>query len=411
MKKSMRNIIIVLFIVICGASIAYYALKPIELEVIEAQNKDLVDYIEEDGKVISYNETYLTPKVSSQIVEIHKSNGDKVKKGDLIVSLDDSILKNQLAVLDAQILAFDEEKKMTEEQLTYQISEQKIAANRLKNAFDFAKDNYNDGEKLRNAGSISENEFNKIKQAYKDANGAYNQALESINSLESRYRKTVEANGSFESLKMQYNNIQLQIENSKIYSLSDGVIEGFDVKLGEFVSPQIRIGKVIDNNRYLVKSYVLTEDILELNINDIVDLVIKKSGEELVYKGKVKEIANNAEDRISSLGVLEQRVKVLVESDEINDYVKSGYKVKTKFITEKKENAIAIPKTSIFYEEDDSYVFLVKNDEIIKQKIELGMDTDSKYSIDKGINTGDLIIKNYKSEGIKIGKKVKPILN
>lgn len=406
MKKSVRNIIIGLVIVISLANIIYSRLKPLEVETITIEANNLVDYVEENGKVISEKEVLITPKTSGQIMEIVKANGDAVKKGDLILKLDSEGLEKQLAVLSAQIKAYDEEKSSSLVQLKNQIHSQSIQVSEMKSQRDFAKDTFDQMTALYEQGSLSENDWKASKQAYETANSTYQQIQSGLSSLNAQYKSIAESSGTLMALQSQYDALELQLKDTNIYANADGILTEFNVKIGEFVSPQLQIGKIIDPENYLVEAYVLTDDVSTLKVKDEVLLILKQNGLDHEFKGEIQFISKSAEEKISSLGLVEQRMKVLIRSNELSKVVKAGYEVKTKFISEFKDEALAVPKTSIFKIEDGSYVYAIRDGKAIQLKIETGIDTDSEISIESGINPGEVIIKNYKIDGLTPNKKV-----
>lgn len=406
MKKSVRNIIIGLVIVVSLANIIYTKLKPLEVETITIEVNNLVDYVEENGKVISENEVILTPKTTAQIIQIVKENGDLVTQGDLILKLDSEALEKQLAVISAQMKAYDEEKSSSLVQLKNQIHSQSLQVSEMKSQRDFAKDTFDQMTALYEQGSLSENDWKASKQAYESANSTYQQIQSGLSSLNAQYKSIAESSGTLMALQSQYDALELQLKDTNIYANADGILTEFNVKIGEFVSPQLQIGKIIDPENYLVEAYVLTDDVSTLNEGDEVVLILKKNGVDHEFKGEIQFISKSAEEKISSLGLVEQRMKVLIRSNELSKDVKAGYEVKTKFVSEFKNEALAVPKTSIFKIEDASFVYAIRDGKAVQLKIETGIDTDSEISIEAGINPGEVIIKNYKIDGLTPNKKV-----
>ncbi len=407
MKKSVRNIIIGVIITLGIVSVVYSKLKPLEVDAFKVEAKDLYDYVEENGKVISENEVLITPKLTAQVIEIIKQSGDPVKKGDIILKLDSESISKQMETVAAQMTAYDEEKNSSLSLTKNQINSQSIQVAESKSKRDFAKDTYEQMTTLYEQGSLSETDWKTSKQTYETAEATYRQMLSSLNSLNAQYKNTVDASGTLEALQSQYDTLEMQLNDCNIVASAQGILTDFDVKRGEMVSPQRTIGKIIDPLNYTVETFVLTNDISNLKVNDEVVLILKENGIENEFSGKIEYIAKSAEEKISSLGLIEQRIKVLIQSDELSKKVKSGYEVKVKFISEYKEGALAIPKTSIFKIEDASYVYAVRAGRAVQLKIETGIDTDSEISVESGLNPGEMIIKNYKLDGLMPNKKVK----
>lgn len=406
MKKSVRNIIIGIVIIVSIASMAYSKLKPLEVDAFKVEAKDLYDYVEENGKVVSENEILITPKITAQVIELGIQDGDPVQKGDLILKLDSESILKQMETIEAQMTAYDEEKSSSLSLIKNQINSQSIQVGEAKSKSDFAKGTYEQMTTLYEQGSLSETDWKTSKQAYETAEAAYKQMASSLNSLNTQYKNKTNADGTLKALQSQYDTLEIQLKACNIVASVDGLLTDFDVKRGEMISPQMSIGKIIDPLNYSVETYVLTDDISNLKVEDEVVLILKENGIENEFRGHITFIAKSAEEKISSLGLIEQRIKVLIQSEELSKKVNAGYEVKVKFISEYKKGALAVPKTSIFKIEDASYVYAVRDGRAVQLKIETGMDTDSEVSVESGIDPGEMIIKNYKLEGLMPDKKV-----
>ncbi|GAU77201.1 efflux RND transporter periplasmic adaptor subunit [Fusibacter sp. 3D3] len=406
MKKSVRNIIIGVIMVVSIVSIVYSKVKPLEVDVFKVEAKDLYDYVEETGKVVSENEVIITPKTTAQVIALYKKNGDEVKKGDLILKLDSESIVKQMDTISAQMKAYDEEKNSSLSLLKNQINSQSIQVGETKAQRDFAKHIYDQMTALYEQGSLSENDWKTSKQTYETAESTYKQMASNLNNLNAQYKNTTNSTGTLNALQSQYDTLEIQVNDCNVVASSDGLLTEFDAKLGEFVSQQAPVGKIIDPSNYSIETYVLTDDISNLKLEDEVVLILKENGIENEFRGQIKFIAKSAEEKISSLGLIEQRIKVLIQSEELTKNVKSGYEVKVKFISEFKKAALSIPKTSIFKIEDASYVYAIREGRAIQLKIETGVDSDSEIAVESGINPDEVIIKNYKLEGLMPDKKV-----
>lgn len=407
MKKSIRNVLIGMTIAIAFISFIYYKALPIQIEVETVEKRDLYKYVEEKGRVASKNESVITAKVSSQVVEVFVHNGSWVDSGDLLFKLDSEMLENQIEVLKAQMLAIDEEKSINASQIKHQINAQRISSSQLKTQKDYYYEILNQMKALYEKGSLSENELKAHQNSYDMADSAYMQNQAVLESLASQYNSLINSNGSIKSIQAQIDVLEAQMRDTNVYALTSGILTNFNIKIGAFVSPQIPVATIVDPNHYQIETYVLTNDVANLKMGDDVVLILKRNGIDHEYKGKISTISSSAEEKISSLGLSEQRIAVNIESDEIVKDVKAGYEVKVKFITEYELKALVIPKTTIFKIADDSYVYVVRDGRITAVPIKTAVENDSEIAVVSGLNEGELIVKNYKLEGLEDGKKVK----
>jgi HlyD family secretion protein len=402
MKKKVKIGLIAVFGVICIAAGAMYMMKPLTVDTLTMAQADIYDYVEEDGAIVSDQSVTLAAKTTAQVSAVYFENGDTVHEGDLILALDATGIQSQIDQLTHQISAMSEDKNVNLVSLKYQISQQKIVVEQLKSQEAYVGSQYDQAQSLYAAGAISETALKDAKQSYDSVSSTTKQNSAALSALQAQYSEILNANSGIAALEAQLTSLTLEKSYTEITANAEGLLTDFDVHIGDYVTASYPIAAIVDPNAYKVETYVLTEDAYNLNAGDDVDLVIKRNGEDFNYKGKIYSVAPNAVETVSALGLAEKRVKVLISPETLAEDVKVGYDVKVKFISEFQLAAIAIPKTSVFYEGEDAYIFRKVDGKATLTKIE----TDSMMVVTSGLSDGDVIIKNYKITGLQDGKRV-----
>ncbi|MFN5762356.1 MAG: biotin/lipoyl-binding protein, partial [Sphingobacteriales bacterium] len=78
------------------------AAKLVEITPITLQNFE--HYIDLQGKIATENIYYVTPRgMGGQVKSIYVKQGDNVRKGQLLLKLDDAIIRQQMATLQNQL--------------------------------------------------------------------------------------------------------------------------------------------------------------------------------------------------------------------------------------------------------------------------------------------------------------------
>jgi len=271
----------------------------------------------------------------------------------------------------------------------------------------YAKESFEQSASLYQTGAISEAAYKTAKQVYENKVSSLDQANAQLALLSAQYHQILESSGNTSVLESQLDALNLNLSYTLVKAKASGVLTNFDVKVGDFVTSTVPIGEIIDPDAYKVSTYVLTEDAYNLEVGQDVVLEIKRNGEDFTYSGTIYTVEPTAEERVSALGLVEKRVKVVIDATELSDVVKIGYDVNVKFISEYQRDAIAIPKTAVFYQADNAYVFKKVEGKALMTEIETSMDTDALIVVSSGIEAGDEIIKNYKIAGIEDGKRIK----
>lgn len=186
---------------------------------------------------------------------------------------------------------------------------------------------------------------------------------------------------------------EYNLNQSKIVSPITGVVLTRATEGGKWLqvgTPLLQVGSL---DQLEVVSDVLTQDAQLLTVGDPVSLTSIGSTE--ILHGKVKRIDPEGFTKRSALGVDEQRVHVIISLDDAAKSVLGvGYQLQAQFLVGKEnKNVLIVPRFSVLQDpQDNFYVFVVKGDKIYKQIVEVGLTTDEKIEITKGLTINDTII-------------------
>ncbi|MCP4708934.1 MAG: HlyD family efflux transporter periplasmic adaptor subunit [Planctomycetes bacterium] len=155
-----------------------------------------------------------------------------------------------------------------------------------------------------------------------------------------------------------------------------------------------------------VEAEVLSQDALRLEAGGPVRLEMG-FGKEAI-EGKVKRIEPAGFMKLSSLGVEQQRVNVIISFEEERPAeLGVDYRIHARFITGSKQGALVVPRFSVLQDTEGSY-YVLKVVEGVLQKavVTLGMRNDLQIEIVEGLAEGDVIVKAPDTT-MKGGEKVK----
>ena len=140
-----------------------------------------------------------------------------------------------------------------------------------------------------------------------------------------------------------------------------------------------------------VISDVLTGDALKLSAGTKV--MLQPSSRFEPIEGKVKRIEPSGFTKLSSLGVEQQRVNVIVSFVGGHNGLGVGYRLLSTFYTGYKNDALIVPRYSVLQGEDQSYYVLKAAGGKIKvQPVKLGLKSDLEIEIVEGLSGDDKII-------------------
>jgi len=403
-------VVILLIVLISGKKAGWFGKSGNfkEVEVTSIRLIDIVETVAATGKIQPEVEIKLSSEVSGEIIELPIIEGQQVKKGDLLVSINPDLVQ---AMLDQSQAGLQNIKA----QLTQ-------AEANLANV----KINFERNKSLFEKGVISRSDWERSQTDYEVAQANVRSAFYNVESAKS-------------SVKQSRDNLS----RTSIFAPRDGTISKLSVELGERVVGTAQMAgteivRVANLNNMEVEVDVNETDIVKVNVGDStiveVDAYLKRE-----FKGVVTEIANTAENTLSVDQVTNFKVKVRILPDSYKDLTvnrsdnyspfRPGMTATVDIITNLKEKIIGVPISSIVIKTDTSSttaqqvvketkstkaekfecVFVKEGDVAKLRVITTGIQDDSNIEIISGLKEDDLVITgpyNTVTKILKPGSKV-----
>lgn len=399
---------IVIGILVGLAAVSFFLfnqLRPLEAETAEVQLRDISRFFTEEGKVVPKTEQTVYSLYGGEIKDVHVKEGQTVSRGDLLVELDSSELDFQLRQLQAQLRSVQgEEAGTTSQPYEASVKSQELQITLAELSLQAALNNFSRIETLYQAGAVSEKDF-------EDANDMLEASRINLKlqqeALKLLYESRTPAGGTqqfyqgrIDAIRAQLELLEYQIGKAKILSPLTGTVANLSVKGGDPAAPGIPMMTVFTGDQYEVEVFILAEDVLSVKAGMEVELIHNRQGEEHLFAGKVTRIAPTALETVSALGLAEQRVKVSIEPS-LDDQTLffPGVRLDVRFVTDQRENVIAVRKTLVFSYEDGDALWVVDNGRAQIRPVVTGFENDRDIVIDSGLAPGDHVLLNPQLRG------------
>lgn len=207
---------------------------------------------------------------------------------------------------------------------------------------------------------------------------------------------------------------RLDERRATILSPVDGVVLKHHVVDEQFLAagaPLLEVGRLEDLE---VEADLLSVDVGRVELGDPVEIYGPAVGPRPA-RGKVARIYPAGFTKVSSLGVEEQRVKVIVAFDPedlkrltAEHGLQVGYRLRVKIITTTRQQALVAPRSSLFRGEHGQWqVFVVERGRARIRQVELGLMNDRQAEVLSGLDDGALVISMPQSS-LRDGVKVAP---
>ena len=372
---------------------------PVTAEKIKLNN--ITEVIPANGKIQPVIEVKISPDVSGEIVELNFKEGDKVKRGDLIIKIKQDVYISVKERAEASLNA-------TKAQLDQQLAQ-----------FTQTEANFERNKKLFEQKAISEKE-------YEDALSQYEVAKEQIKAARFNVR-------SYDAALKEANE---NLYKTSIYAPMDGIISKLSVEKGERV---VGTSQMAGTEMLRIANFNEMEVLVDVNENDIIR--IKDNDTAIIevdaypnrkFTGVVTQIANSAKNIGSTTDqVTNFEVKVLVLPESYSDLMiegknpfRPGMSASVSIQTATKNNILTVPiqaittrsdllsdsvKKNLTVNESVENVFVVKGDTLQVRKITTGIQDLNNIEVLTGLQEGEMVVTgpfSGISKTLKSGTKV-----
>jgi membrane fusion protein YbhG len=260
---------------------------------------------------IEATEVDVSFRLAGQIKTLPIEEGDRVKKDQVISTLDTDTLeamrgsaKGDVAALTAVLDQLEEGSRKEDIEAARAVS--KAADSRLKNS----RDEYERYYPLFREGAISASMFDTKQTAFNVAQEEFNNAAQRLAELEKgpREQEIVAARGRLEKAKFDLKRIELDIEHSTLRSPVSGAVLVKANELGEVVLPGATVATIAEIDTVWLKGYIGEKDLGLVKLGQKANITTD-SFPGKIYVGAVTFISSRAEFTPKNVQTREERVK------------------------------------------------------------------------------------------------------
>ena len=153
---------------------------------------------------------------------------------------------------------------------------------------------------------------------------------------------------------------------------------------------------------------VLSQDAVAIEQHDRV--ILEHWGGDRPLEGRVRLIEPAGFTKVSTLGVEEQRVNVvidLVDPPKERQSLGDGFRVEARIVVWESKNVLKVPTSARFRHDDDWAVFRVVNGTAKRTIVKLGKQNGLEAEVLDGLEEGDTVIV-HPSDSVRDGAQVRP---
>jgi len=360
----------------------------IAVQTEKVQKRTITQTVAATGTINPEFKVIITPEVTGEIVSLPVEEGNRVKKGDLLIKIKADTYIAQKERAEANLQSAEANLDMRKAEL------------------DKITSDYQRIKELYNKGLSSDAELETIKSSYLSTEALYKGAEANVLQGEAGLREAIE-----------------QLNKTTIYSPMDGVITELNVELGERVlgsgfSQGTNIMTVSDLGNMEAVVEVDENDVVLVSIGDTTRVKVDAFGDR-IFRGIVTQRGNSA--KTQGLGTQEQVVNfdVRIRLIDIDKDLRPGMSCNASIETETINNVISVPLQSVTARggftpanpeegeegnqnvkqekkgNDDKpkeIVFIIKNGKAKSINVKTGLSDDNFIEIKEGLKSGEEVI-------------------
>lgn len=348
----------------------------------------IAEQISADAILAPIAQAAIEPKISAPVKKFYVQRGQTVKKGELLVTLENADLA--AAAMDNRG-ALETARAAYAAQTRAQIPEDTLKAesdlSETKANLDLNQSIVNSRKQLFAEGAIPGRDLDTSQAALVQAQAAYEAAAKHLESVKSVSREAAlkAAQGQLTSAEGKYNGAQAQVDYTEIHSPINGIVTDRPLFAGEAAAAGTPLITVMDTSILLAKTHIAQSLAQELRPGDAAQVHVPS------LTGSVPAKV----DMVSpSLDPGSTTVEVWLKLDNKTGKLKAGMPVKVSITGTKVAEAWKVPDSAILTAQDGTKsVMVVGSDGAAHSKpVTLGIDDGTDAQVTGGLAPTDVVI-------------------
>ena len=377
-----------------NAANAAAAPPPVAVSVAPAVTRQLPEYFEATGSLISDAQSDVAPAIGGKVVAVNFDVGSYVQKGSVLVQLDDRDARIRLEQAQAQVAQAQsqvQQARANVEQARSNVVQtqarlgltpnQSFNVNNIaevktaKAALDLAQIQLQRNERLIESGDVSRSQYDQLKAQRDQAQAQYEAALNAANqnnaairtaqsAVESAQAVVTSSQRAVEAAQTQIASANKAISDAVIYSPITGSVLERNADIGEFVSTTGKVATVVRTNPLRARIDVPEQSISNVRIGQPVSLNTSAYPDRQ-FSGTIARI-------IPGLNATSRTLTVEAEINNIDGLLKPGQFATVRILLPQNRTVVMVPVRAVRQEGTTNRVFVINNGRAEQRLVQIG---------------------------------------
>ncbi|WP_109851113.1 efflux RND transporter periplasmic adaptor subunit [Aquimarina sp. AU58] len=386
---------IVLFFVgwkmVFGNSAATFRTEKEKLSIAEVSFGKFDDYITINGAVAPISTIYMDAYEGGRVTEKLIEEGAMVKKGDIILRLENSALYEQILASESNLALKQNDLRSTK--LTFDSRQVEGQKDLVSSEYELQKlkRNYEQSKALFDDELISREEYLISKENYE-----LSKKRHEIIKLQTEQDKSLRATSlsgldtDLERMQKTLSMVYERLDHLNVRAPADGQLGFLDAEIGQNIRQGQRIGQINVLTDYKIEA-TIDEHYIDRVKRDLTAVLDRNGKEYQLRLRKVYPEVRNGKFKVD-----------LVFADQKPETIRTGQSYNIKLQLGASNDALLLPRGSFFQSTGGQWIFVVdaSGEVAWKRAIRIGKQNSRYYELLEGLEAGEKVItSNYDSFG------------
>ena len=357
----------------------------ISVNTTAAVSRQLPRYFEANGSLAPNEQADVAAETSGKVAAVGVDLGSSVRRGQMIVKLDDTDFRIKIEQAQAQLDQAKATLRQNEAKIGLRPGQKfnpenvpEVAAAR--SALELADKNLRRYEKLVETGDISRAAYDQQK-SQRDQLAEQRQAM--VHLAQQNYATVANSQAAVDTAATQVALAKRNLGYTVVVSPMPGYVSDRPADIGEYVSPQQKVATVVNLNPLRVRIDIPEQAIPQIHTGESVSVSVSGYPDRN-FAGRVARVSPNVTAASRTLSV-----EADVENPKAE--LKPGQFATVRILLPQTEAAVLVPQRALRTISGSTYVFVIKNGHAEQRLVQSGQTEGDLVEIKSGVAADEVV--------------------
>jgi multidrug efflux pump subunit AcrA (membrane-fusion protein) len=350
-----------------------------------AISRQLPRYFEGTGSLAANEQTDVAAETSGKVAAVGVDIGSSVKRGQVLVRLEDADFKDRVAQAQAQLAQSQATLAQNLAKIGMRAGQRFVPENvpevrAAKAALDLAEKNLNRYEKLVESGDVSRAIYDQQKSQRDQAAEQY-QAL--IHQAQQNYAAVANSQAAVDAAQTNLSLAKRNLTYTNVTAPMAGYVSDRPADVGEYISPQQKVATIVDLNPLRVRIDVPEQAIPQIRVGESVSVSVAAYPDRN-FSGHVARVS-------PSVNSASRTLTVEADVQNPNAELKPGQFATVRVLLPQSETAVLVPQRALRTISGSTYVYVLKNGFAQQRLVQTGQTEGDLVEIKSGVTADEVV--------------------